>query len=209
MSTIFSILVATFLSVSAFAKEVDCSEAYGDENNRCEQIKCDEKYQSFLGTWSGPMESLIDFGPNPVYRKYLNTISYSPLDCLKNLDNGDTFIIGRQTDLFPATGNMPAKTEAKLLITGKDAKQQPFLRTVDLSTKKKESWQLVHKNDVAVLSIWQIQGTQNGAPYTVETIDAQDWTVSHPTVEHRRNVTVTLKSGDFTRVLVRGYHTKK
>ncbi len=197
------------LSSQVNAAYVDCSDAYPNGPAQCEQIKCDEKYQSFLGTWTGPMESLVDFGPTPIYRRYHNTISYRSEDCLKNVGNGDTFIIGRQTDLYPASGNLEAKTENKLLITGKDREGTPFLRTMDLTTKEQHSWHLVYKNDVAVISIWQMNGTRDGVPYSVQTIDAQDWTVPNPITEHRRNVTVTLESGGFTRVMVRGYHTKR
>lgn len=206
---IFQLFISLLISDPVSAATVDCSLAYASGTVACEQIECDEKYQSFLGTWSGPMESLVNFGPVPTYRKYQNTISYDAKDCLKNTENGDTFIVGRQTDIYPASGDLEAKSEEKLLITGKDKEGNPFLRTVDLNTKKQESWQLVYKNDVAVLSIWQIKGIQDGNPYSVQTIDAQDWTLSDPLAEHRRNVTVTLESNGFTRVLVRGYHTKQ
>lgn len=203
-------LATLIFSSNAFtAVVVDCSEAYLSPNTKCEQIRCDEKYQSFLGTWSGPMEELVDFGPNPFYRPYQNVISYSAADCLRNFDTGETFIIGRQTDTYPASQGKDAKVENKLLITGKDKDGSPFLRTVNLKTKQQESWQLVHKNDAAVLSIWQNTGERAGRPYTVETIDAKDWNVANPNVEHRRNVTVTLDSGGFKVVLIRGYHTKQ
>lgn len=211
--TLISFGIITSTSIS-FAVQTDCSEAYKSGAAKCEQIKCDEKYQSFLGTWTGPMEILSDFNEPPTYRKYQNTVTYSDADCLKNIDNGDTFIIGRQTDSFPASNGLNAKIEHKLLITGKDSKGIPFLRTVDLSKKLTDeervlSYELVHKNDVAVMSVWQINGVLNGKPYVLETIDAQDWTVANPASQNRRNVTVTLESEGFKRIFVRGYHTKQ
>ncbi len=190
-----------------FAISIDCSDAYL-EPTKCERVQCLENHQTFIGTWSGPMESLVDFGPAPIYRKFHNEIRYDSSDCLRNLENGETFIIGRRTDRYEAFQDKPAMTEQQLLITGKTKDNEPFLRTIDLTTRKKESFNLVHKNDVAVLSIWKLQGVQEGVPFVVETIDAKDWTVKDPTSEHRRNVTVTLESGGYKRVLVRGYHTK-
>lgn len=205
---ITSLLFATLFLSTAVRASIDCSEAY-TETARCERIQCDEKYQSFLGTWSGPMEELISFEATPVYRAYQNKITYDSADCLRNQENGETFIVGRQTDTYPKAHGLEPKTETKLLVTGKDKNDNPFLRTINLTTKKMESWQLVYKNDVAALSIWQIQGIQDGNSYTIETIDAQDWTVGNPAAEHRRNVTVTLDAGGFKRVLIRGYHTKQ
>lgn len=138
-------------------------------------------------------------------------MTYQASDCLKNIETGDSLIIGRQTDVFPASDNLPESVELGLLITGRDVNGNPLLRTVEFlkTGNKTTSYQLVHKNDVAVLSIWKSAGVEKGHPYTVETIDAKDWTVNSPHLQNRRNVTVTLEAGGFRRVLVRGYHTKQ
>ncbi|MCM2281091.1 MAG: hypothetical protein NDI61_04520 [Bdellovibrionaceae bacterium] len=115
------------------AAKIDCSEVY-KASATCERVACDEKYQSFIGTWSGPFQAYsqeLSTQKKSVYRGFQNTITYSEADCLKNVDNGDVFIVGRRTDAYAPIENLPAKTETGLLITGKKKDGSPFLRTVD------------------------------------------------------------------------------
>lgn len=185
----------TFWALNALSKEIDCAEAYGGKSNRCIRIACDEKYQSFLGKWSGPFSTYVQElskEKKEVFRPFYNVVSYSEADCLKNISNGDAFIIGRRTDNYPAFKNLSAKIEHGLLITGKRSNGSPFLRTVDENGLLE--YQLVYQNKLANLSVWSLSlpAKPNSPEMRFTVIDGQDFS---ETKAHKRNVTVTLSVG--------------
>lgn len=185
---------------------IDCSDAYGRPAANCELIQCPQKFQDFLGRWEGPFETYARELQG--FRPYANVITYAKEDCLKNIDNGDQFIIGRRTDTYPEFAGQPAKIEVGLLITGFTSDGTPFLRTFSAEGGL-DSYQLAFKNNAASLSAWQLNVTTDTGLMSFSTIDGRDW--SAPDV-HKRNVTVTLSVGDpgapvWEGVIVRGYHT--
>lgn len=216
----------------SFANEVDCSEAYG-KPSQCVKIACAEKYQSFLGTWEGPFKAFDqEIGE---FRPYANKVTYSEQDCLKNIETGDEFIIGRRTDVYPAYKGLQEKREEGLLITGKKNghSDQPFLRTVSYICKgvveRIDDYTLVFKNVPTDTSVWQLNfPASNGSPArTVQckggktinlpatqansdmlftTIDGRDMTA--PEGVHKRLVSVTLAVPGWEGVVVIGYHSK-
>lgn len=191
---------------------VSCEEVYG-KPSECEVMECSDKLKQFLGTWTGPFQSIIDFNEPSTYRPYTNTVKYTATDCLRSKDTGEEFIIGRVTDDFPAYNGLEAKVDPSLMVTGKTKDGQLFLRTISKdekdSTKLEISpYDLAYKNDVAVMSAWAMSGMKDGNPYTISTVDSKDWTVADPAKENRRLVTVTLESGGFTKILVKGSHTQ-
>ncbi|MGE3757054.1 MAG: hypothetical protein AB7H97_04820 [Pseudobdellovibrionaceae bacterium] len=222
------IFLTFFLWVSTtYAQEIDCSEAYGGKSSKCEKISCDEKYSEFIGTWEGPFLSFADdlslYDKKPddgiaveeihVFRPYFNSITYSPNDCLKNLENGDTFIIGRRTDLYPEftsinfnTGKLETLKERKklaLLVTGKkdDKDKTPFLRTIDNEFGLIE-YRRIEENKNKNLSVWE-SVDQNWGVLTVS--DGQDF--SDPNF-HKRNVAVKMKIGKWEGIIGKGFHSK-
>ena len=122
------ILISIFslMNMSVLASVKDCSEAYGIPT-QCEQVACSEKYQTFLGTWSGPFESYsreLSTPTEAVFRPYQNEITYAESDCLKNILAGDTFIIGRRTDVYPEFRGLAAHITYGSLITGRKSDGQ-------------------------------------------------------------------------------------
>lgn len=193
------------------AGEIDCSEAYGAPV-KCEQIACDAKYLSFLGKWTGPFSAYVrelsKQGSN-VFRPFQNTIIYSSSDCLKRLDSGDTFIIGRRTDVYPAFKQLPGKTASGLLITGKKSDGTPFLRTIDEDGRN--DYALSYQNKVANLSVWSltVAANANSPEMRFTVIDGQDFSEIKV---HKRNVTVVMSVGPteapfWEGVVSSGYHS--
>lgn len=201
-------------SVSAIATSVDCSEAYG-KSTQCEQITCNDKYKTFIGKWSGPFQSYtreLSTQEKTVFRPYQNEITYSENDCLKNVTNGDTFIIGRKTDIYPAFQGLPQKESKGMLITGRKVDGSPFLKTFDDENGFNE-YNLVYQNNAANLSIWEltIPASADGKSPEMRftTIDGQDF---QEEVLHKRNVTVTMSIGSkqnplWEGLIVKGFHS--
>ena len=156
------------LSTPAFASvgdSVDCSSAYQDLANpvACKVIICDAKYETFLGTWEGPFEA-YDRGAK-LYRPLRNQVKYSADECLENVENGhagfgDTFIVGRRTDIYPAYKALKGKTEMGLLVTGKHKDGSPFLKTISPLSENGDpretfvEYQLEMQDQATVTSVW-------------------------------------------------------
>lgn len=212
-SAIFMVLVS-LLTTPAFSASIDCSEAYG-KAAQCEQVACNDKYKSFIGKWTGPFQSYsqeLSTQATPVFRPYQNEVTYSETDCLKNIANGDTFIIGRKTDTYSAFQGLPYKESKGMLITGRKVDGSPFLKTFDSENGFNE-YDLVYQNNAANLSIWQltipasVDGKSPEMRFT--TIDSQDFL---ETRLHKRNVTVTMSMGPkqspvWENVIVKGFHS--
>jgi hypothetical protein len=214
---ILKIIITSFLASmfsTADAYTIDCSEAYNTET-RCEIVTCPEKYKSFIGTWTGPFESYVQelsSEEKTVFRPYKNTITYSEDDCLMNIENGDTFIIGRKIDTYPPYLNLPNKESTGLLITGRKTDGTPFLRTNDQENGLYD-YQLVYQNKAANMSIWQLTIPASADSESPElqftTIDNQDFL---ETSAHKRNVTVTMSIGPvnepfWSGIIVKGFHS--
>lgn len=199
------------INPKAMADRVDCSEAY-KARATCEQVTCSEKFRSFIGTWTGPFESYseeLSTTSQSVYRPIQNTVTYEERDCLRNLRNGDVFIIGRRTDFYPAFQYLPPKTEKGLLITGRRSNGSPFLKTI--GTDGNHSYKLVYQNKPANTSIWRrtIPASKDGPEMTFTIIDGQDFNEAGA---HKRNVVVTLTIGVepspiWQGLVSTGYHT--
>lgn len=214
MKVFMIFLFAVMSSSFATAAGIDCSGAYGGKPAQCEHISCDAEYLSFLGKWTGPFSSYVrelSTQNENTFRPFQNTIVYSVPDCLKCLETGDTFIIGRRTDVYPAFKKLPGKTVPGLLITGKKADGSPFLRTVDEDGSN--DYTLIYKNNSANISVWGL--TIPAGLYSPEmrftVIDGQD--LSEIEV-HKRNVTVTMSVGPaeaphWEGVVSSGYHSLK
>jgi hypothetical protein len=191
---------------------VDCSADYGQPST-CEKIACGEIYSEFVGTWSGQFyayEREKSKGGKPVYRPYRNTISYSQDECLKNSTTGDSFIVGHQTDEYPAFEDLPAKTTTGLLITGKKADGTSFLRTVGKDGAR--DFQLVYRNSAAKLVVWKLDMPSAGGnpQMSITTIDGRDYTAAPGDA---RAVTVTMTVGPpdapyWEGVVAHGTHSK-
>jgi hypothetical protein len=201
--------VAVTPSPEASPSLVDCSEAYGGKPSRCERIAPPEKYRDFLGTWEGPFEAYDR--TLKAFRPYRNRVSYSAADCLRNVQTGDVFIIGRKFDSYPSYRSQAARTAKGLLITGQLAgdQQRPFLRTVD--EEGVNTYERVYVNDPAELSIWRLNvpaaAGQPAMAFTV--IDGRDLTDA---TANKRLVTVTMALGPADRpmwqgVVAKGYHS--
>lgn len=200
-------LILFALNAFADSDSIDCSEAYGGTKATCIRVVCDEKYQSFLGTWSGPFQAYVR--ETSAFRPYQNVVTYSEVDCLQNTETGDKFIIGRRTDNFPAFNGLAAKIEKALLITGKRKDGTPFLRTID--DEGTFDYQLIYQNKPANLSIWgfTVPASQNSPELRFTVIDGQDFS---ETSVHKRNVTVSMSVGPQTApvwegVVGSGYHS--
>lgn len=214
---IFSILlsVSAWVGTSAWANTIDCSEAYG-KPAQCEQTACNEKYKTFIGKWSGPFQSYsqeLSTQTTTVFRPFQNEVTYDEADCLKNISNGDTFIIGRRTDTYPAYQGLPAKTSKGMLITGRKSDGSPFLKTSDEDGFNE--YKLVYQNNTANLSIWELTVPASADGKSPEmrftTIDGQDFLEDG---SHKRNVTVTMSLGPksapfWEAVIVKGFHALK
>jgi hypothetical protein len=202
------------LTTPADSANIDCSEAYG-KAAKCEQVTCSDKYKTFIGKWTGPFQSYsqeLSTQEKPVFRPYQNEVTYSENDCLKNIANGDTFIIGRKTDTYTAFQGLPVKESKGMLITGRKVDGSPFLKTFDSENGFNE-YDLVYQNNVANLSIWQlnisasVDGKSPEMRFT--TIDSQDFLEARV---HKRNVTVTMSMGPkqspfWEGVVVKGFHS--
>ncbi len=191
---------------------VDCSEAYGKAAS-CRRVSCEQRYRTFLGTWQGDFWSYVreqSTNDKKVYRPYHNVITYSQADCLKNAKTGETFIIGRASDSYPAFGALPATVKRGLLITGRKANGAAFLRTVNESGTN--DFSLVYQNTAASVSIWSLHiPASRGTPdMTFTTLDERDFTASP---REKRNVTITMEVGPpsapyWEGVIAYGSHTK-
>jgi hypothetical protein len=190
---------------------VDCSEAYNGNPTVCERVECSDKFNVFSGTWTGPMESY-----DQKLRKYIpytNTVSYSRSDCLNNTRTGEIFIIGRRTDKYSQIADengqilRPEETKTGLLITGKNAAGQRFLRTVD-EENGLVNYEHVFTDEAAELSIWQYNwpGNAKQLPMVFTVIDSRDLLL--PEQVHKRFVTVTLAGQGWKVIGSKGYHTK-
>lgn len=210
------IFITMFSPLMARGTEtVDCSEAYGGARTTCERTTCDEKYKTFIGTWSGPFESYerqLSTETQSVFRPFTNVVTYSEKDCLRNLANGDVFIVGRRVDTYSAFRNLPAKEERGLLITGLKSDGSPFLRTID-SQNGPVAYTLEYQNKTASLSIWSltVPPGQSSPEMKFTTIDGQDLIDERV---HKRNVTVTMTVGPsnspiWEGVIVKGHHSRK
>ncbi len=192
----------------------DCSADYGGHAALCRRVSCNRRYASFLGIWRGEFHAYVrgkSAPGEPVYRPYRNSVSYSANDCLENPKTGESFIVGHQTDRYPAFEGLPAKVEKSLLIIGRAATGEPFLRTVN--GRRVHTFALAYRNRAAGLSAWRLDlPAAHGNPaMTFTTIDGRD--LSAPG-KHRRNVAVTLAVGPASApywrgVIVYGSHTKQ
>lgn len=184
----------------------DCSEAYGGQAASCKVVECLPQYKEFIGTWKGPFEAYDQ--ELQAFRPYENEITYSTVDCLENIDNGDVFIIGRRTDTYPEFRGKASVVKTGLLITGVDAARKPFLKTKD--DEGVYSYNLQYKSNAASMSVWSLTvHPDNSDPMTFTTVDGRDWTAPEA---HKRNVVVTMSLGPqespvWEGVIVRGYHT--
>jgi hypothetical protein len=183
----------------------DCSEAFAGEAKSCVVIACPERYQEFLGTWTGPFQGFDrELGG---FRPFENRVSYSEADCLETVDTGDRFIVGRRTDDYPAFQGLAAKTETGLLITGTHQDGSPFLRTV--GAEGASDYQLVYKSDVQSLSIWRLTVSTPDGGMTFTTVDGKDFEA--PEGVHSRKVVVSLEmpAAGFAGVVSKGHHTHR
>lgn len=188
----YLLLLICFLTSTAFADSVDCTEAYGTKTPQsCAVVTCNAQQTTFLGTWSGPFQAYVrelsTAGKN-VYRPFQNEVIYSAKDCLKNLNNGDTFIIGRRTDTYPAFQGLAAETKKGLMITG-IKRGSPFLRTVDENGVY--DYNLIYRNRAANTTAWSlfIPATSSQPEIYFTIIDGQDFSEMSA---HKRNVTITM-----------------
>lgn len=192
----------------------NCSVAGEGKSASCARVACDAKYKIFLGTWSGKFEAYVRKQSTPghaVFRPYAESVTYGVDDCLRNTANGDIFIVGHQTDRYPAFGKLPAKINRSLLITGHHAGGTPFLRTVgDDGTY---DYALVYQNQSASLSIWQLHlPASKGTPeMTFTTIDGRDFNAKS---KYNRDVTITMQLGPskapyWSGVIAYGWHARQ
>jgi len=205
------LVLLALVSSSGLASEVrDCSEAYNGKQATCEVVPCSDKFKSFLGTWTGPFQIYSQQFSKMI--SYLNTVTYSEKDCLKNTENGELFIIGRKTDVYAPVLNEAGEvvqasvSKPGLMITGKDAKGERFLRTID-SEMGQVNYSPVFTDVAADLSIWQYNypGDETNAPMNIRVIDGRD--LSEVTGAHKRFVTITMQGSFGEAVGGSGYHT--
>jgi hypothetical protein len=191
---------------------VDCSEDYGGSIAACERIPCSALYRSFLGTWSGEFWAYVrsrSTDKRSVYRPYQEVVSYAATDCLRNLKNHDSFIVGRQTESYPAFSGLPGKVQRNLLITGRRADGKPFLRVTEKGHIY--DYRLRYKNAAAQLAVWEmaLPAKQGQPQMTFTTIDGRDFAAPSDT----RSVTITLAVGPtaapyWQGVIAYGSHTR-
>lgn len=191
---------------------VDCSAAYGGASARCVPQACSALYRSFMGTWTGSFETYsrkLSTAGHDVYRPFHNAVHYAPGDCLSNPASGESFIVGHETDRYPAFRGLPAKVTHSLLITGRHRDGTPFLRTVNGT--RVLNYALAYHNAAAKLAIWQLaRYSAGGQGMAVTVIDAKDFTRHGPPT---REVTITLDLGPkdhpyWSGVLAYGSHTR-
>lgn len=197
---------------AASGSTVDCSEAYGGKSAMCSRATCVGKLAVTLGTWKGDFQAYVQSlskGDKAVFRPYVNTTAYSAQDCFTNAASGETFAIGRMTDVYAAFDSLPAKTERGLLIVGTSADGARFMRTVE--AQKSYSYRLKYENAAASLSVWELTVPAEGQSpaMTFTTVDARDF---EDTRDNKRHVTVTLLVGPpqtpyFNGVVAFGSHT--
>jgi hypothetical protein len=148
----------------AAQSSVDCSEVYGKPAT-CRVVPCGARYTRFLGVWAGPFEEYVQSRStpqNPVFRPYENRIGYRSTDCLTNPASGETFIVGHETNIYPAFKGLPAQTKHGLLITGRRADGTPFLRTID--DQGRYDYALVSKNTANERMVWQLDVPSSRRP---------------------------------------------
>lgn len=198
-----------FVAFGANAKvgdKVDCSAAYYELQRKvtCEVVVCSAEYATFLGSWEGPFATTDQ--ATGLKREYRNQVTYSENDCLTNVERGhqgegDTFIIGRQVDIYP-----PVKVDGKialndkivlgLLITGRNAAGKPFLRTIN-DSEKRSDYKLEMKDETTVTSIWSLFQKdgycKDSKCYDIKvfTFDGRDMAYQQG---HKRNVKITLEA---------------
>ncbi len=192
----------------------NCSREYGGHPASCKHVPCRKKYLSFIGTWQGEFHAYVRSKSTPdkaVYRPYHNTVNYSASDCLEDVKTGETFIVGHQTNRYPAFEGLSSKTDKSLLIIGRGSDSKPFLRTVD--NNGVNTFTLIYQNVAASLSIWNLAlpAAHGNPPMSFTTIDGQD--LGTPNM-HRRDVTVTLTVGPvdapyWQGVIAYGSHAKQ
>lgn len=211
LKVFFGVSALMLVEAQPLLASVDCSEAYNGQAATCDQIECPIKFRTFLGTWSGPMESYDRVRKN--FRPYTNSVTYSDADCLKNVANGETFIIGRKTDVYSAVIDMlgttiiPAETKTGLLITGTNALGLKFLRTVDAENGM-INYDHVFTDEASETAIWTYDwpGDASHSPMIFTVIDARDLTDKSA---HKRLVTVSLTGPGWSTIGSKGYHTHR
>lgn len=191
----------------------DCRAVYGRRADSCKHIPCITQYRSFLGTWSGRFWSYVrsrSTDTKNFYRPYQETVVYTAADCLRNVATGDTLIVGRQTDSYPAYDGLPGKVAASLLITGERRNGTPFLRVA--MQHRIYDYMLRYEDTAAKLTVWELHlpAAKGRPPMTFTTIDGRDFTARGQT----RDVTVTLTVGPrgkpyWQGVIAYGSHTKR
>lgn len=152
-------------SVAKVSDVVDCSAAYQEFAVRvsCKVVTCDSKFSTFVGTWEGPFEAYNR--DLKTFRPYRNQVKYSADECLQNIDPshagfGDSLIIGRRIDIYPAFKNLPGKTEFGLLITGRHKDGLPFLKMInpkgetDQENETLVEYTLESQDEKTVTSVW-------------------------------------------------------
>jgi len=189
----------------------DCSEVFG-KPSACKVIRCSDRHQKFIGTWQGPFSSYsreLSNESNSIFRPFNNTVTYSEEDCLENVENGDSFIMGRRTDVYPEFEGLPGKTVKGLLVTGRKKDGTLFLRTVDEENGICD-FKLEYRNLLAGMTVWSfvVPESDFSPAMRFTTIDAQDQTMAS---ELRMNVTVTMSIGPadapyWEGVVTKGYH---
>jgi hypothetical protein len=191
---------------------IDCSADYGGTAATCEPIPCNALYRSFLGTWSGQFWSYVQArssAARSTYRPYHELVTYSAADCLRNVETGDRFIVGHQTESYPAFDGLPAKTATNLLISGQKADGRAYLR-ITLGHHAYD-YRLRYENRAAKLAVWELDlPAAKGQPQmTFTTIDGRSFSGEGRT----RTVTITLAVGPPARpywqgVIAYGSHTR-
>lgn len=185
----------TEAAFSTGAPSINCSAAYGGQASTCERIPCGPLYRPFIGTWSGQFHSYVrrlSSSVDRVYRPYHSVITYSKKSCLKNTGTGETLIIGRETNSYPAYKNLPAEVSTGLLITGRKTDGTLFLRTV--SGKQVNDWSLAYMDTSLKLAVWKLRiPASAGKPrMTFTIIDGRDFSAANT---HTRDVAVILTVG--------------
>lgn len=212
-SMFLSVAALLVVNSTAFADSVDCSQIYG-KGVQCEKVACNELQKTFLGDWSGPFQSYsqeLSSKNSNVFRPFQNTVKYSSDDCLRNSENGDSFIVGHRTDEYPTFKELKSQTKVGLLITGNHSDGTPFLTTIDGDGVN--SYKLLYKNSLAILTAWEltIPASDQSPEMRFTTIDGRDFT---DTLHQKRNVVVTMSIGPKERpvwegVVSSGTHTQR
>jgi len=177
-------------------------------------VPCSDDYRPYLRTWSGEFFAYVrekSKPGEPVFRPYHDTITCAADDCVTNTENGDAFIVGHRTDVYPAYAELPAKEETGLLVPGVHADHRPFLRTV--AHDGTHEFALTYRNRAAGLAIWSlhIPAADQRPEMNYTTIDGRDW---EATRRERRAVIVTLTVGPdegphWRGVIAHGWHERQ